>query len=128
MGLDKESTDKAYLCGRIFAILQKLQEDAASPQKLNRTIKDSYFATASVTPASVMPKLIRLSQHHMSKVQRMHPGWAVIHSKNISEVMDKMEGGFPRSLNLYEQGKFVLGYYQQYSASFEKATAEETDA
>lgn len=61
VGLNKESTSEAYLCGRLFAALQKAQEESASG-KLNRTIKDAYFSSASVKPATVFPELLRLSQ------------------------------------------------------------------
>ena len=43
VALDKDNCGQAYVCGRLFAVLEKLQRDA-SGIKLNRTIKDAYFA------------------------------------------------------------------------------------
>lgn len=42
MSLDKENKNPAYLCGRLFAVLEKIQLEATDV-KLNRTIKDAYF-------------------------------------------------------------------------------------
>ena len=44
MALDIENNNQAYLCGRLFAVLEKVQSDALPG--LNRTIKDSYFCVS----------------------------------------------------------------------------------
>ena len=67
VALNKENCGQAYVCGRLFAVLEKLQRDASST-KLNRTIKDAYFASASAKPAMIFPKLIKLAQNHLNKV------------------------------------------------------------
>jgi len=67
VSLNEERTDAAYLLGRLFAVLEKAQQDAASGGKLNATIRDRYFGAASATPQSVFPVLLRLAQHHMAK-------------------------------------------------------------
>lgn len=63
MSLDKENKNPAYLCGRLFAVLEKIQLEATDV-KLNRTIKDAYFSSASSRPALIMPRLIDLSNYH----------------------------------------------------------------
>ena len=85
MAYDCDNTNPAYVCGSMFAVLQKIQEDSAKPEQLNRTIKDAYFSMAASNPAAVMPKLIRLSTHHMKKLQREHPDWAVNDEKALTE-------------------------------------------
>ena len=120
MAYDCDNTNPAYVCGSMFAVLQKIQEDSAKPEQLNRTIKDAYFSMAASNPAAVMPKLIRLSTHHMKKLQREHPDWAVNDEKALTETLDKLGGEFPKTLNLYDQGRFILGYSQRYSAFFRK--------
>lgn len=114
VALDKENCGQAYLCGRLFAVLEKLQRDA-SGTKLNRTIKDAYFASASAKPAIVFPKLIKLAQNHLTKVKS--PGF---YNRLIGEIMDKLPGEFPETLLLQDQGRFIIGYYQQYQSFFEK--------
>ena len=110
LALDKENTNQAYLCGRLFAVLQKIQENAAAPAKLNRTIKDTYFASAASKPALVFPKLLTLSQNHIKKLSESN---AVFFNKLVEEIIGKLDGEFPEMLMLTEQGKFMIGYYQQ---------------
>ncbi len=110
MALDKQNTNQAYLCGRLFAVLQKIQENAAGGAKLNRTIKDSYFASAASKPSLVFPKLLTLSQNHMKKLSE---GRAIYFNKLVEEIIGKLNGEFPDTLLLTEQGKFMIGYYQQ---------------
>ena len=122
VGLDKENNNQAYLCGRLFATLEKLQQEASN-NTLNRTIKDAYFASASTKPASVFSNLVRLAQNHLNKVKR-----PVFFNKLIGEITWKLEGGFPDTLSLTDQGKFIVGYYQQYQSFFDKSeTGKETE-
>ena len=107
VSLDKTNLSQAYLCGRMFAVLEKLQQDASN-NSLNRTIKDAYFASASAKPALVFPKLIRLAQNHLNKVK-----YPVYYNKLIGEIMDGLNGEFPESFRLMDQGRFDIGYYQQ---------------
>ena len=119
MALDKENTNQAYLCGRLFAVLQKIQENAAGGARLNRTIKDSYFASAASKPALVFPKLLTLSQNHLKKLSE---GRDVFFNKLTEEIIDKLNGEFPDTLLLTEQGKFMIGYYQQDQEFYRKNT------
>jgi CRISPR-associated protein Csd1 len=115
--LDTNNTDPAYCCGRAFALLERIQK-ASSEQRdasgrvvkeLNRTIKDAYFSSASATPAMVFPRLCRLSQHHLAKLDI---GLRLYYEKPLGEVLGKLIA-FPRHLSIEEQGKFVLGYFHQ---------------
>ena len=106
--LDPNSTDPAYCCGRAFALLEVIQKDSAG-DGLNRTIKDSYFSSASTTPSLVFPRLCRLSQHHLAKLDAGH---RIYREKQLGEVLNKLTV-FPRLLSLEDQGKFVLGYFHQ---------------
>lgn len=107
MSLDKENTSPAYACGRIFALLEIAQK-SASESELNRTIRDSYFSSACSTPGTVFPRLLMLAQHHLSKAKN---GGMI--NKQIQEAVDLLNGGFPQTLTLEEQGQFIVGYYQQ---------------
>ena len=119
MGLNETNTNQAYLCGRLFAVLQKLQEEASN-NTLNRTIKDAYFASAASKPCVVFPKLMKLAQNHLKKTAR-----PVFFGKLMGEITNQLEDGFPGVLPLAEQGKFIVGYYQQYQAFFEKKEKQE---
>lgn len=108
LALNDENLNEAYLCGRLFAVLEKAQLGAYS-EKLNRTIKDAYFASACSTPAIIFPKLMKLAQYHLTKAE-----YGKQMNYEIGQIMNKLGGDFPTTLPLVEQGKFILGYYQQY--------------
>ncbi len=106
MALDTENKSQAYVCGRLFALLEYAQKSALGD--LNRSIKDSYFASAATRPAVVFPRLVILAQHHLEKAD--NGGYI---NGLIRETIDKFEGKFPSALSLDEQGEFIVGYYQQ---------------
>lgn len=124
MALNPNSTNQAYLLGRLFAVLEKAQEDALG-SNLNATIKDRYFTSACASPASTFPIILRLSQHHISKSEYgRNTEW------RIREIMDLLEidnDPFPKRLSLDEQGIFILGYYHQRTNLFTKREAQEQD-
>lgn len=112
MKLNEETDCMAYLLGRLFAVLEKIQE-AASPG-INTTIKDKYFNSACATPASVFPILLKLSNAHMRTVMRDKKGWAITLEKEKGVILDNVRNSLPSTLTLEEQGIFILGYYHQY--------------
>ena len=123
MALNEGSCDIAYILGRLFAELEKVQKDA-SGTKLNSTIKDSYFNAACATPASVFPTILKLSNSHLKKISREKMWLKVTSEKTITELLSKIgvEGdvSFPKRLSLEDQGKFILGYYHQVQKIYEK--------
>ncbi len=120
--LDPTNTNPAYRLGRLFAALEKIQEDA-SPG-LNATIRDRYYGAASSTPAAVFPTLLRLSKHHLGKLAA---GLAITRERLIGEIMDGFDAATfpPRHLALPDQARFALGYYQQRQGFFTKSTPED---
>lgn len=113
MSLDPDGP-VSYQLGRLFAVLEKSQEDALGD--VNASIRDRYFGTASATPAVVFPRLIRLTQHHLNKLDRGHQ---ISREKLMQEVCSHIET-FPRHLNIEEQGLFQIGYYHQRQSLFTK--------
>ena len=116
VSLNERCTDPAYLLGRLFAWLEKVQQDATPG--LSTTVRDRYFGAASATPRSVFPVLLRLAQHHIAKAE--YGDYADKHIEGIISSLD----GFPAHLNLEQQGEFVLGYYHQRQAFYQKKPAE----
>lgn len=108
MSWNKENKNPAYLCGGLFAIYEKIQRDSVEGT-LNTTIKDSYFSSACSRPSVVFPKLARLSNNHMRKLDT---NATVFYSKMIQELVDGLDGEFPKTLSLDDQGRFIIGYYQ----------------
>lgn len=109
MALDTENRNPAYLCGRLFCTLEDIQT-AALGKDINRTIRDSYFTSASARPAVVFPRLIALAQHHLAKLD---DGLAFYFNREVTEIMGMLGSEFPSNLSLKDQGIFMLGYYQQ---------------
>ena len=124
MALDRENQNQAYLCGRLFAVLEQLQ-NAASGGNLNSTIKDRFFASAASKPVLAIPKLLKLSQNHLEKFRGKNESNYVFYNKLISEIIDMLQGEFPDTLLLADQGKFIIGYYQQRQRFFEKKNTEQ---
>jgi len=111
--LNTENRNPGYLLGRLFALLEKAQQDA-NPD-IKSTIKDRYYASASATPGAVFPVLVRLAQHHLAKSE-----YRARIEKQIEGVVGEIES-FPAHLDLEQQGLFALGYYQQKSALYTQA-------
>jgi CRISPR-associated protein Csd1 len=110
--MDATSNNVPYRLGRLFATLEKLQEEALPGA--NTTIRDRYFGAASATPVTVFPRLVRGAQPHLGKVKR-----AVFFEKLIQEIVSPLQR-FPSHLSLEEQGLFTLGYYHQRQDFFTK--------
>ncbi len=117
--LDTHNTQPGYVLGRLFAILQKTQTDALG--KINRTIQDSYYASASATPQSVFPRIMRLYRHHLAKLP--NEGAKVNREKLLQEVMGQLTT-FPAHLNPEQQGLFALGFYHQTQDFFTPKTTQ----
>jgi CRISPR-associated protein Csd1 len=107
VSLDKENSNAGYRLGRLFAVLEKIQEDAQPG--INATIRDRYYSAASGTPASVMPILMRLKNHHLGKLEK---GRSIYFERLLGEILGEV-ADFPANLNLQDQGRFAIGYYHQ---------------
>lgn len=112
VSLDPTTTNAAYRLGRLFAVLERLQ-GAALGQR-NATIRDRFYASASATPALVFPSLLRNARNHGKAIRsRVGAGLSDWFEDRITEIIAGLEGSFPKTLRLEEQGRFALGYYHQ---------------
>lgn len=115
MELNNECTNVPYTLGRLFAILEHLQQEA-NPG-INTTIKDKYFNAAASSPAHIFPMLINLGQKHLRKVNE---GKKIYFDRQIGELMGLIGVEYPKHLNLPRQGAFHLGYYCQTQKRYQK--------
>jgi len=116
--LNSESRDPAYLCGRLFAIFDRLQYLAQGA--VNAGVVERYYASASTTPSLVMGRLFRNAQFHLAKTDG---GIAGNVSKDFETVVSAVGTEFPPTLDLEGQGRFALGYYHQ-KAEYRRRSAE----
>lgn len=111
MSLDKTNMNPAYRLGRLFAVLERIQIEAAKPRELNTTIRERYYGAASSTPMTVFPQLLKLKNHHIANLS--------VDDKRIFEAMigEIMEGidpeCMPKHLPFDQQARFAIGYYHQ---------------
>ncbi len=123
VSLNTDRTDLPYLLGRLFAVLEKSQEEAIP--NANATIKDRYIASASATPAQIFHILLKNSANHIAKLRKdpEKKGRAVFFEKISQKIIDKIDN-FPKTLRAEEQGMFMIGYYHQRKDFFTKKTQE----
>lgn len=119
VALDTNRNESGYCLGRLFAVLEKTQEEAIPG--VNAGIGTRYYGAACSTPVTVFATLLRLNQHHLAKLSG---GREVNLSKLISSIMDKLSE-FPAHLPIEQQALFALGYYHQRQDLF---TSKKTDA
>jgi len=122
VSLDPANRNPGYRLGRLFAVLERIQE-LANPG-INATIRDRFYGSASAHPATAFPHLLKLKNHHLSKLDR--PQLVTWLEKCIGEVMDGLDD-LPRQLNLEDQGRFAVGYYHQRQALFSKNTTNQNE-
>ncbi len=114
MSLDVNNTNAGYRLGRLFAVLEKIQSEA-NPG-LNSTIRDRYYGSASGTPTTVFPSLLRLKNHHLAKLENDS---RIFFERLLSEIMSDISD-FPRFLTIEDQGRFAIGYYHQTQEFYRK--------
>ena len=117
--LDLENTNPAYRLGRLFAVLERIQEKAINP---NTTIRERYYGAASSSPVSVFTTLLRLKNHHLAKLNEREN---VYFERLLGEIMGGLND-FPKHLSLPEQGRFALGYYHQRQDFFSKSESSQS--
>ena len=108
----------AYTCGQIFAVLESIQY-FASGGNLNAGIRERYFSFASTMPSTAFGRLMKLTQHHLSKIQGEKPGLAIDLDKKLQAMFSQIKGQqFPATFSPEDQASFAIGYYHQRQKEF----------
>jgi CRISPR-associated protein Csd1 len=118
--LDMQQANVPYRLGRLFAVLERIQQQAQPG--INATIRDRYYGAASTTPVAVFTTLLRLKNAHLKK---LNDGQVIHYERLLGEVLEPLQD-FPRQMSLPDQGRFALGYYHQRQSFFTKKDATET--
>jgi len=115
---DETNDNIAYVCGQIFSVLESIQYHA-SGGNLNAGIRERFFSFASTMPSTAFGRLMKLAQHHLSKIRGDKPGLAVNLDKKLQELMSRVESTrFPAVFSLEDQASFAIGYYHQRQKDF----------
>ncbi len=117
-GLDVKNNGTAYICGRLFAVMESIQR-AALGKNINAGIRERYFSFASTNPSPAFGRLCKMSQNHLTKLKGDKPGLAVVLDKELQELFSNIKD-FPAVFSLEEQGRFAIGYYHQKQYIFTK--------
>ncbi len=124
MSLNESTDNRAYVLGRLFAVLEDAQLQA-NPG-INATIKDRYFTSACATPGSVFPQLLKLSTFHTSKAE--YGKSLEIEKTKLLGKLDVERDPLPTHHSLQEQGIFILGYYHQVQYRYTKKEDKNNDS
>lgn len=116
VSLDESNANAGYRIGRLFAVLEKIQEEAVNP---SATIRDRFYGAASSTPVTVFSNLMKLKNHHLSN-PNLPEGRKRYFEKIIGQIIDEVYD-FPAHLSLADQGRFAIGYYHQRQVFFTKS-------
>ncbi len=140
VSLNDNTENTAYVLGRVFSLLAKIQREAI--EGINTDLGDKYLDAACATPALVFPGLLKQTYHHLSKLikqskddpdaqndlqeplnKKSKYGWQRL--IDLKKLLEKLPAEpLPKHLNLQEQGLFLLGFYQQNQANFTKKKEE----
>jgi len=122
VSLDPNRTDRPYLLGRLFAVLEKAQEEAVGA---TATIKDRYLAAAAATPGQVFHMLLKNSANHIAKLKKdpEKKGRAFRYDVMTQEIISGFSD-YPKTMKAEEQGLFMIGYYHQRKDFYTKRTQE----
>ncbi len=117
VALDRENTSTAYQLGRLFAVIEAAQHAALG--RVNATVADRYYGSASSTPARVFASLLRNARNHVSDAKRRGGGGWI--EKKLDEIVGRLPPGLPKTLMLEDQGRFAVGYYHERASRPPKA-------
>lgn len=124
----EQISDKGYLCGRLFAVLEYTQQKAnyMETKKWKSDLRSKYMNAAMTSPATVFPSILANSNYYLDKLNRN----AIKEIEDLKmQIFSKFEelSGFPSVLTIAEQGCFYFGYYQQKQELNKKKTKEENN-
>lgn len=134
VSLDPDNTNPGYLLGRLFAVLEDVQYQSVrargSDASINVTIRDRYFSAVMTAPRSVVRDLMKLRDAHLKKLRHSKPGFVRKREKEFDSILDKIPAndGFPATLTLEDQGRYILGYHHQRAALWPAKDARPEDA
>jgi CRISPR-associated protein Csd1 len=123
VSFDPERTEQPYLLGRLFAVIEKAQEEAVPGT--NATVKDRYLASAAATPSLVFHLLLKNQTNHIAKLRKdpEKKGRAIYLERMTQDIIGLFDN-YPKTQSPEQQGLFMIGYYHQRKDFYTKKTQE----
>jgi len=109
--VNPEHPSPAYHCGRLLAVLARLQHAALGD--VGAGVVQRYYTATSQTPGLVLGRLAANAKNHLNKLEGGLSHW---YENQIADVLSRVRDNVPRTLTLEQQSLFALGYYQQLAA------------
>ncbi|MGN7612584.1 type I-C CRISPR-associated protein Cas8c/Csd1 [Magnetococcales bacterium HHB-1] len=106
--MNPDHPDPIYHCGRLMAILARLQYAALGD--VGAGVVQRYYTAMSQTPALILGRLISNAKNHLNKLDGGLARW---YEDQIADLMVHIGDHPPKTLTLEGQSLFALGYYQQ---------------
>ncbi|MBW6513091.1 MAG: type I-C CRISPR-associated protein Cas8c/Csd1 [Desulfuromonadaceae bacterium] len=123
VSFDPERTDQPYLLGRLFAVIEKAQEEAVPGA--NATVKDRYLASAAATPSLVFHLLLKNQTNHIAKLRKdQEKKGRAVYLERLTQDIIGLFDNYPKTQSPEQQGLFMIGYYHQRKDFFTKKTQE----
>lgn len=114
------TTDSAYNCGRLLAVLADIQAKAHG-YSLKTGMTEKFFGAAMKSPQKIFPRLLELSNYYLGKIRRSekfakHESFLRNNRNDILVLFQGKENhppDFKAKLTMQEQGRFTIGFFQQ---------------
>lgn len=117
--LNVDKRTPAYMCGRIFAVMDDLQRTVfrVAGQNINTTFAERYFGRAIDNPRAV---LVAGRRHTTAWLKRLRgplrrASWASAYETRLDSLFDQLDR-IPSGTVLTDKAEFILGYHQQRAA------------
>jgi CRISPR-associated protein, Csd1 family len=114
--LNVKSKRPAYVCGRIFAIMDDLQRTVfrVAGQNINTTFAERYFGRAIDNPQVVLVTGRRSATAWLKRLRGplRRANWASAYERRLDELFALVEV-IPSRAVLADKAEFILGYHQQ---------------
>lgn len=110
--LNPEHPSPAYHCGRMLAVMSRLQRSALGD--VGAGVVQRNYGAMSQAPALHLGRLVSNAKNHL---QKLDAGLAFWFEEQIADIAVCIGDAAPRALTLEQQSLFALGYYQQLAHS-----------
>ena len=114
---NEKHPEPAYHCGALVAVYGMIQSYAMPD--VNSSLIDRYFSSASQAPALVLGQLARMSNYHLSKLEKLRGYFSNLRDQVACAIGQEI----PTVLAPEQQAYFAIGYYQM-CAKLEKDRRE----